>query len=82
MIFNSWLDNFLNQKGIDLGQPITVVTPGGTPSHMTVETVVDAIKAAPTKEQYAIKDTLVTVGFINANPMPYFEHLAQALATD
>ena len=79
MIFNSWLDSFLSEQGIDLGQPITVITPGGTPNRMTVETVVDAIKAAPTKEQYAIKATLVKVDFINANPVPYFEHLAQAL---
>ncbi len=70
MIFNSWLDNVLNQEGVDLGQPIIVVTPSGTPSHMTVETVVDAIKAAPTKEQCATGDALVTVGFINANPVP------------
>ena len=79
MKFNEWLDTLINEKGIDREEEITVEGESGT-NFMTVETVVEAIKATGKQEQGKIKDTLVLIDFKNGDIVHFFRHLAQAIA--
>jgi len=79
MKFNEWLDTLIDEKGIDKEEEITVEGESGT-NFMTVETVVEAIKATGTQEQGKIKDTLVLIDFKNGDIVRFFRYLAQALA--
>lgn len=79
MNFNTWLDTFIEEKGIDVEQGFTVEGPSGE-NHMTYENVIDAIKQAPKQEQAAIKTMIVKIDFVNGDVKDYFRHLAQAIA--
>ena len=79
MKFNEWLDTLIDEKGIDKEEEITVEGESGT-NFMTVETVVEAIKATGTQEQGKIKDTLVMIDFKNGDIVHFFRHLAKAIA--
>ena len=70
---------FLEEKGIDLETPITVEGASGT-NFMSVGVVLEHILIAPKREQNAIKTMLVKLDFYNAPIVPYFEHLAKAIA--
>lgn len=77
--FSKWLDTFLEEKGIQLDQPITVEGKSG-PNHMIVQNVVDAIKATNEAERNGIKTMLVKIDFRNGDVMHFIKHLAQAIA--
>lgn len=77
--FNTWLDTFISEKGIDLEQVFTVDGPSG-PNHMPYEVVINAMYGAPFAEQAAIKNTLVMIDFKNGDVRHYLRHLAQAIA--
>lgn len=79
MTFTQWLDTFLSEKGIDLDAPFTVEGKSG-PNFMTVETVVEAMKSAPKREQEQIKTTFVKIDFANGDVMHFIKHLAKAIA--
>lgn len=79
MTFNQWLDTFINEKGIDLEQLLEVNGPSGL-NLIPVGALVDAIKDAPATERAAIKDMIVRIDFANGDVLPYFQHLAQAIA--
>ena len=79
MTYNKWLDTLVNEKGIDREEAIIIEGKSGV-NFMTVETVLEAIKATGTQEQKAIKNTLVLIDFKNGDIVHYFRHLAQALA--
>jgi len=76
---DEWLDTFIKEKGIDLEEAFTVEGESGT-NFMTVGMVVEAIKSAPITEQYAIKAMIVRMDLHNASIVPYFKHLARAIA--
>ena len=77
--FTEWFDTFIEEKGIDLEEAFTVEGESGT-NFMTVGMVVEAIKSAPIAEQQAIKSMIVRLDFANQPIVPYFKHLAQAIA--
>ena len=79
MKFNEWLDTLIDEKGIDKEEEIITEGESGT-NFMTVDTVVEAIKATGTREQGKSKDTLVFIDFKNGDIVHFFRHLAQALA--
>ena len=79
MTFAKWFETFLTEKNVNMGKEIVVSGPSGQ-NYMTVQTVVDAIKATGKGEQSAIKTTLVKIDFANGSVTHYFNHLAQALA--
>lgn len=79
MKFATWLDTFLEEKGIQLDQPFTVEGKSG-PNFMEVSHVVEAMKAAPAQEQNAIKTTFVKIDFMNGDCMHFIKHLAKAIA--
>lgn len=81
MQFNEWLDTFIEEKGIDTGHVFTVSVDDFWQTHVIpLEVVLEAAKNTAPSEQDAIKDTLVRIDFINANPLPYFSFLAERLA--
>lgn len=79
MTFTKWLETFITEKGIDLEQVLTVQGASGA-NHIPVGCVVEAIMAAPVREQNGIKDMIVRIDFRNGDVVPYFAHLAQAIA--
>ncbi len=78
-IFNSWLDTFIEEKGIDLGQILEVKTDKNT-HYFEVGNIIENIKATTPKEQEEIKNMIIKIDFYNGDVVDYFKHLAQALA--
>ena len=78
-IFNSWLDTFIEEKGIDLGQILEVKTDKNT-HYFEVENIIENIKATTPKEQEEIKNMIIKIDFYNGDVVDYFKHLAQVLA--
>lgn len=79
MNFKKWLHTFLEEKGIDLDTVVEAEGPSGT-NHIPVSCLVDAMLAAPKHEQDGIKTMIVRLDFRNAPILPYFAHLAKAIA--
>ena len=78
-IFNSWLDTFIEEKGIDLGQILEVKTDKNT-HYFEVGNIIENIKATTPEEQEEIKNMIIKIDFYNGDVVDYFKHLAQALA--
>lgn len=79
MGFNTWLDTFISEKGINPEQYIEVEGPGGT-NHMPVQIVLDAMKSTTDAEKRKIKHTIVAIDFRNGDVLHFIKHLAQAIA--
>ena len=79
MKFAKWLDTFLDEKQIDTEIVLTVEGKSG-PNHIPLACLVDLMKQAPSHEQQGIKNMIVRIDFANADVMPYFAHLARAVA--
>jgi hypothetical protein len=77
--FERWLDTFIEEKGIDPDDNLEVEGPSGL-NIMPIGVLLDAIKAAPAHEQEEIKAMIVQLDFVNARILPYFKHLAKAVA--
>ena len=77
--FADWFDTFNSEKGISADKVIEVEGESGT-NHMPLECLFDAIKRAPASEQTGIKNMLVKIDFANAPVMPFYQHLAKAIA--
>ena len=77
--FNKWLDTFVEEKGIDLGQILEIKTENNT-HYFEVGNVIENIKATTPEEQEEIKNMIVKIDFYNGDVVDYFKHLAQALA--
>lgn len=83
MHFNTWIDTLVIEKRIDLEESFTVLSPNGTPNYMTIQNVIDVMKDhCPAQEQTAIKNMVVQLDFKNQAIVPYFKHLAKAIAVD
>lgn len=79
MTFKTWINTFLSEKGIDLETTVEAQGPSGL-NVIPVGCLVDMMIAAPKNEQAGIKSMLVRIDFKNAPVLPYFAHLAQAVA--
>ena len=79
MQFNKWLDTFISEKGLDLNHWFEVEGASGA-NFIPLACLVDAIKAAPVSEQRAIRAGIVRLDFANAPVLPFFNHLAGAIA--
>jgi len=79
MTFNTWIDTFLSEKGIDLETVVEAEGPSGT-NWIPVACLVDLMKQAPKGEQAGIKAMLVRIDFANASVLDYLKHLAGAVA--
>ena len=79
MRFADWLDRLIEEKGLDLDQIIEAEGKSG-PNIMPLSVLIAAIKAAPDREQAEIKKMLVRLDFRAAPILPFFKHLARAIA--
>lgn len=80
MNFATWLNTFVDEKGIDREAVIEAEGPRYGTNWIPVECLLQAIIQAPRHEQDAIKNMLVKIDFHNGDVMHYFKHLAQAIA--
>lgn len=77
--FNNWIDRFIDEKGIDLDETMTVDGPSG-PNLIPVSCVVQGMKRAPRTEQSQIRDVIVAIDFKNGDVLHFIRHLAKAIA--
>ncbi len=80
MSFNTWLDTFISEKGLDLEQVFEVEGPDWGMNSIPLGVVVEHMKIASTNEKEAIKNMIVRIDFHNGNVLDFFKHLAKALA--
>ncbi len=80
MKFNTWLDTFIEEKGLDLDHIFEVEGEQYGTNYIPFEVLIETIKNAPKSEQNGIKDMLVRIDFRNGNVMDYFKHLSKAIA--
>ena len=80
MNFNTWLDTFLEEKGIDLDEIMKIQGDVYGTNFISVSELVNQIKYAPLAEKQGIKEMMVKIDFHNASVMDYLKHLAQAIA--
>jgi len=80
MSFDTWIDTFISEKGIDTDHILKPEGPSGV-NIIPLCILIDVLKdAAPKHEQEAIKAHIVKLDFHSAPVLPYFEHLAKAIA--
>ena len=82
MRFDTWLDTFVREKGIN-GDDVFVSEGPSGPNHIPVAILMDAMKSAPSAEQESIKGQLVHIDFAapGRDPiMDYFAHIGRAIA--
>ena len=79
MTFATWIDTFINEKGLDTDQIFKVEGPSG-PNFIPLECVISAIKQTVGAEQSSIKATIVKIDFMNGDVCHFFKHLAKAIA--
>ena len=79
--FASWLDTFVDEKGLDVdGEIFEIETSDFWGEHMVpLAVVIEAAKNASPREQAAIKNILVQIDFRNGSVLHFFEHLAKGL---
>jgi hypothetical protein len=78
--FDSWIDTFVDEKGLDVEHRFDVEGPQWGWNSIPLSVVIAAAKNTTTAEQAEIKRQLVEIDFKNADAMHYFEHLAKCLA--
>jgi len=79
MRFNQWLDTFVSEKGIDTGTLLEAEGASGL-NIIPLDCLLGALKSASATDQLAIKSALVRIDFTNAPVLPFFNHLAGAIA--
>jgi len=78
-VFNTWLDTFISEKGVDLETTFKFDNHNGF-NIMPYGVVVEAIKAATTTERAQIKSTIVKIDFANGDVLHFFRFLGRGLA--
>ena len=79
MNFSNWIDTFNAEKNIDTDAVLEVEGPSGY-NAIPVGALVEVMKGAPATEQAGIKRTIIKLDFLNQPILPYYEHLARAIA--
>lgn len=80
MNFPTWLDTFVEEKGLDLHHVFTVKTDDFWQTHIVpLDVVLEAAKHTTPGQQAEIKNMLVRIDLVNAEVMPFFKFLAQRL---
>lgn len=80
MKFATWIETFVEEKGIDPDLDLEIEGPSGHVNYVPVHCLVEAMQLAPAAEQKAIKAKLIEMDFRGADPVPFFRHLARAIA--
>ena len=77
--FDTWLDAFVTEKGIDPEETFDVEGDSGT-NTIPYGVIFEHMKIAPPNEQKAIKDKMVMLDFKNADIKDFLRHLGKAIA--
>lgn len=78
--FASWLDTFVDEKGLDREHTFTVEGPVWGENIIPLQCVIDTARQATAGEQTKIKEILVRIDFANGDAMHFFAHLAKGMA--
>ena len=78
--FNSWLDTFVEEKGLYVEHRFDVEGLDWGWNSIPRSVVIDTAKNTSPAEQEQIKKQLVEIDFKNGDAMHFFEFLAQQLA--
>ena len=76
----TWIDTFIDEKGIDLEQTFEFDNHNGF-NLMSYGVVVEAIKTCRAEEFKKIKATIVKIDFMNGDVCHFLRHLGQGLAS-
>lgn len=80
MNFATWLDTFVDEKGLDVDHVFEIETDDFWGTHfIPLAVVIEAAKNASAAEQKQIKDIVVQIDFRNGDVMHFFTHLAKGL---
>jgi len=82
MKFNTWIDTFLEEKGIDLEETFEIKTKLGTSNIIPYAVIIEHMKIASPADQNAIKELLIMIDFKNRDVKHFLRHLGQAIAHD
>jgi len=78
MDFNTWLDTFVSEKGIDTEQTFDIEGESGL-NIIPIGVVIEHMKITSKAEQAQIKNIIVKIDFRNGDVLHFFKHLAQAI---
>ena len=74
-----WIDRFVSEKELDTDHVFEVEGESGL-NFIPLAVVIEHVKITAKQEQAQIKNVLVKIDFANGDVVPYFEHLAKAIA--
>lgn len=77
--FQKWLTKFVEEKQLDLSEPVEGKKVSGKITQLQVGDVLSAMMSAPASEQAQIKKILVQIDFANGDVMHFIRHAAKAL---
>jgi len=80
MDFNTWIDTFVSEKGIDTEKTFEVEGKEWGMNIIPVGVIIEHMKITTAEEQAGIKDIIVKIDFNNGDVLHFFKHLAQAIA--
>lgn len=78
--FTTWLDTFVDEKGLDREHIFTVEGPTWGDNLIPLQCVIDVAAQASPADQSKIEDTLVKIDILNGDPMHFFEYIAKGIA--
>lgn len=78
--FNTWLDTFVEEKGIDQEMTFEVYGDEWGWNLIPLGAVVEYLKHCDAGTQAAFKNKAVQIDFKNGKLVPFFEYLAKGLA--
>lgn len=77
--FNQWIDRFIEEKGIDKEMILKAEGASGV-NYIPLEAVIETMKGTSETEQDYIRNQIIWLDFENKPIVPFFEHLAKAVA--
>ena len=80
MTFKTWINTFIDEKELNRDHVFEVEGAEWGINYIPLQCLIDTMEQAPKHEQAQIKNMIVRIDFANGNVMPFFEHLAQAIA--
>jgi len=78
--FTTWLDTFVDEKGLDREHVFTVEGPLWDDNFIPLQCVLDMVAQASPANQSKVKDTLVKIDVLNGDAMHFFGYLARGIA--
>lgn len=78
LVWNKWLDTFVDEKGIDTGHCFEFEDKHGFHIVETA-TVIDYVKKLGWDHKTKIKDTFVKIDFMNGDPMHFMGFMAKGM---